>query len=136
MRASARGHSRGTGAGGEGEAQLYRRLSQAAVGGEARGCGGGVNLPLPLWERAGERGRTTALCPAYERGYTAPMTKMSPIESEFATAEDAAAHDEWARAKIARALDSAEPTIPHDEVMAEARAIVEARRDAAARLAR
>lgn len=63
------------------------------------------------------------------------MTKMSPIEFEFATAQDAAAHDQWVRAKVARALASTEPPIPHDEVMAEVRAIVEARRDAAARLA-
>jgi hypothetical protein len=61
---------------------------------------------------------------------------MSPIESEFATTEDAAAHDAWVNAKVARALASAEPAVPHDRVMAEARAIVEAGRDAAARLAR
>ena len=63
------------------------------------------------------------------------MTDMSPIESEFTTAEAAAAHDAWVRAKVARALASTGPSIPHDAVMAEARAIVEARRDAAARLA-
>ena len=64
------------------------------------------------------------------------MTKMSPIESEFATTEDAEAHDLWFRAKVAKALASHDPSIPHDEVMAEVRAVLEARRSAAARLAR
>ena len=64
------------------------------------------------------------------------MTKMSPIESEFASTEEAAAHDAWVHAKVARAVASVEPTVPHDQVMAEARAIIEAGRDASARLAR
>ncbi len=64
------------------------------------------------------------------------MARMTPIESEFPTSEDAAAHDQWFRAKVATALASKEPTIPHDEVMDEIEGILEARRGAAARLAR
>ena len=64
------------------------------------------------------------------------MARMTPIESEFATSEDAEAHDLWFRAKVAAALASDAPVIPHDEVMAEAKAILETRRRAAARLAR
>lgn len=63
------------------------------------------------------------------------MTKMSPIESEFETTEDAEAHDLWVRAKIERALASTDPTIPHDQVMAEMRTILDERRNAASRLA-
>lgn len=53
------------------------------------------------------------------------MTDLTPIESEFATSEDAAAHDAWFRAKVERAMVSTKPSIPHDEVMAMARAIID-----------
>ncbi|RYF13476.1 MAG: stability determinant [Oxalobacteraceae bacterium] len=52
------------------------------------------------------------------------MTDLSPIESEFATSEDAAAHDAWFRAKVEQAMASTKPGIPHDQVMAMARAII------------
>ena len=53
------------------------------------------------------------------------MTKLSPIESEFATTEDAEAYDAWFRAKVARALASTKPRIPHDEVMAKVQAVLD-----------
>jgi hypothetical protein len=53
------------------------------------------------------------------------MTKLSPIESEFATTEEAEAHDAWVRAKVEAALASTKPSIPHDEVMAKAQAILD-----------
>jgi hypothetical protein len=53
------------------------------------------------------------------------MTKSSPIESEFATSEEAEAHDAWVRAKVEKALTSKEPGIPHDQVMAEMQAIID-----------
>lgn len=53
------------------------------------------------------------------------MTKFTPIESEFATTEDAEAHDAWVRAKVERALVSTKPRIPHDEVMAKAQAVLD-----------
>lgn len=63
------------------------------------------------------------------------MTKLSPIESEFETTEEAEAHEAWLREKIARVLAKDGAEIPHDEVMAEMREIIEQkRRDAAARL--
>jgi len=64
------------------------------------------------------------------------MTKMTPIESEFATTDEAEAHDAWFRAKVETALASNAPTIPHDQVMAEIQGIIDAKRNAAARLAR
>ena len=53
------------------------------------------------------------------------MTDLTPIESEFATSEDAAAYDAWFRSKVERAMASTAPKIPHDQVMAEMRAIIE-----------
>ncbi|NIJ19681.1 hypothetical protein FHS95_001350 [Sphingomonas naasensis] len=53
------------------------------------------------------------------------MPKLSPIESEFATTEEAEAYDAWFRAKVEKAMASKEPSIPHAEVMAEMRAIIE-----------
>ncbi|HTU09673.1 MAG TPA: hypothetical protein VMG08_02145 [Allosphingosinicella sp.] len=48
------------------------------------------------------------------------MGKLSSIESEFETSEAAEEHDRWFRAKVAGALASTEPAVPHDEVVAEA----------------
>ena len=56
------------------------------------------------------------------------MPKLSPIESEFGSTEEAEAYDIWFRAKVQRALDSKEPGIPHDEVMAEMRALIDSYR--------
>ena len=53
------------------------------------------------------------------------MANPTPIESEFATNEDAAAYDAWFRAKVERAMASKEPSIPHDVVMAEMQAIID-----------
>jgi len=64
------------------------------------------------------------------------MSDMSPIESEFATSEDAEAHDAWVRAKVAAALASKAPTVPHDEVMAEVKRLLDEKRGAADHLAR
>ena len=53
---------------------------------------------------------------------------MSPIESEFATTEEADAYDAWFRAKVKKAMASDKPRIPHDRVMAMAKAVIEKRR--------
>ncbi|MGR6329286.1 type II toxin-antitoxin system RelB family antitoxin [Sphingomonas sp. XXL09] len=50
------------------------------------------------------------------------------MESEFATSEDAVAHDAWFRGKVERAMASTAPKIPHDQVMAEARMIIDRHR--------
>lgn len=57
-------------------------------------------------------------------------TQLSPIESEFATAEEAEAHDRWFREKVQGSLDDQRPSAPHDEVMANLRKIIEAKRRA------
>lgn len=51
------------------------------------------------------------------------MARLTPIGSEFATSEDAAAYDAWFRDKVERAMASDKPSIPHAEVMAMAQAI-------------
>jgi hypothetical protein len=46
-------------------------------------------------------------------------TNLSPIESEFATVEEAEAYDRWFRTKVQVSLDDIRPSISHDQVMAE-----------------
>ena len=50
--------------------------------------------------------------------------QLSPIVSVFETEEQAASYDRWFRAKVQAALDEQGPNIPHDQVMAEAEAII------------
>ncbi|EQB33966.1 type II toxin-antitoxin system RelB family antitoxin [Sphingobium ummariense] len=57
------------------------------------------------------------------------MTKLTLIESEFATTEEAEAYDAWLRAKVEKAMASTGPDIPHDEVMAEMQAIIDRHKD-------
>ncbi|MEG3122845.1 type II toxin-antitoxin system RelB family antitoxin [Sphingomonas sp. GB1N7] len=64
------------------------------------------------------------------------MAKLSPIESEFASTEEAEAYDVWFRAKVQSALDDPGPFIPHDEVMAEMRALIESKKRNASNLGR
>ena len=64
------------------------------------------------------------------------MAKLSPIESEFATTEEAEAYDVWFRSKVQEALDEPGPGIPHDVVMAEMRALIESKKRDAADLGR
>lgn len=58
-------------------------------------------------------------------------TALSPIESQFATTDEAEAYDAWFCAKVEKSLQLAdEPDsirIPHDEVMAKARIRIEAK---------
>jgi len=58
------------------------------------------------------------------------MAKLDPIISEFETDEDAEAYDKWFRAQVEEAMRSDGPWIPHDEVMAGVRAIIEGKRRA------
>ena len=56
------------------------------------------------------------------------MAELSPLVSEFATTEEAEAYDRWFRAKVRASLADPRPSVPHDEVMASARAAIEAAR--------
>lgn len=53
------------------------------------------------------------------------MNEQSPIVSEFASPEEAAAYEEWLRAKVEASLADPRPGIPHDEVMASVQAIID-----------
>lgn len=55
--------------------------------------------------------------------------KLSPIVSEFETEEQAASYDRWFRTKVQASLDDPRPNIPHDQVMAEMRVILAAKRE-------
>ena len=50
------------------------------------------------------------------------MAALSPIESEFASTEEAEAYDLWFRAKVQEAVANPGPDIPHDEVVARIKA--------------
>ena len=57
--------------------------------------------------------------------YASAMNRHSPPSSGFGSPEEAAAYEEWLKAKVAASLAEEGPSIPHDEVMAEMRAIIE-----------
>ncbi|HYW16343.1 MAG TPA: stability determinant [Allosphingosinicella sp.] len=52
------------------------------------------------------------------------MNEHSALVSEFDTPEEAAAYEKWVVDKVASLADE-RPSIPHDDVMAEMRAIIE-----------
>ena len=49
---------------------------------------------------------------------------LSSILSEFETVEQEDSYSVWLRSKVAASLADQRPSIPHDEVMAEADAII------------
>ncbi|MGY2374704.1 type II toxin-antitoxin system RelB family antitoxin [Pseudomonas sp. SDO524_S393] len=53
---------------------------------------------------------------------------LSPIVSEFETEEQAASYDRWFRAKVQASMDDPRPNIPHEQVMAEMRVLIESKR--------
>ncbi|GLV29595.1 hypothetical protein TomTYG75_21140 [Sphingobium sp. TomTYG75] len=71
---------------------------------------------------------TSQLAPPHIADILTQMTKLTPIESEFATTEEAEAYDAWFRAQVEASLADPRPGIPHDQVMAELRAIIEAKK--------
>lgn len=56
------------------------------------------------------------------------MNAHSPIVSEFETPEQEAAYLDWLKAKVAASLADPRPPVPHEQVMAEMRAIIAALR--------
>ena len=55
-------------------------------------------------------------------------TVLSPIVSEFETEEQEASYIAWLKAKVQASLDDPRPGIPHDQVMAEMRAMLDAKK--------
>ena len=56
------------------------------------------------------------------------MNDQASIVSEFDSPEQAAAYEKWLREKVAASLADGRPPLSQDETMAEARAILEAKR--------
>ncbi|UTY60490.1 stability determinant [Massilia sp. erpn] len=52
-------------------------------------------------------------------------TNLSPIESEFATQEEAEAYDRWYREKVQTSLADQRPLIAHDLAMAKLRELID-----------
>ena len=57
--------------------------------------------------------------------YLTTMSKYSPLVSEFGSAEEEAAYNEWFRKKVEASLADPRPPVPHDEAMARIRATLE-----------
>ena len=53
-------------------------------------------------------------------------TVLSPIESEFGTQHEAQAHDAWFRDRVLESMADTRPAVPHDQVVAETEAIIQA----------
>ena len=60
--------------------------------------------------------------------YLGAMNKYSPLVSEFGSAEEEAAYVEWLKRTVAESLADPRPPVPHDQVMAEVRAMLEAKK--------
>jgi hypothetical protein len=50
---------------------------------------------------------------------------LSPMVSEFETQQQEASYTKWLRDKYTASLADTRPNIPHDEVMAKARALLD-----------
>jgi hypothetical protein len=55
-------------------------------------------------------------------------TVQSPRVSEFESDEKEASYTAWLKQKIDRARTSSKPLVPHDQVMAQAREVIVAKR--------
>jgi hypothetical protein len=53
------------------------------------------------------------------------MNKYSPLVSEFGSAEEEAAYNEWFRKMVEASLADPRPPVPHDEAMARIRTTLE-----------
>src|SRR6188472_4062285 len=60
--------------------------------------------------------------------YLVAMNKYSPLVSEFGSAEEESAYVEWLKRTVAESLADPRPPVPHDQVMAEVRAMLEAKK--------
>ena len=53
---------------------------------------------------------------------------LSPLVSEFETEDQQASYIAWLNAKIQASLSDPQPNIPHDQVMSQARLLLESRK--------
>lgn len=59
----------------------------------------------------------------------AVRTQRKDTAERMRRAHEAAAHDAWLRAQVQEALDDASPSIPHDQVMQDAQAVIDQARE-------
>lgn len=52
-------------------------------------------------------------------------TLLSPLVSEFETAEQQVSYNAWLKAKVEASLADVRPNTPHDQVIAKARAFLD-----------
>jgi hypothetical protein len=57
---------------------------------------------------------------------------LSPLVSEFETTDQESSYNAWLKAKIEKSLQDPRPNIPHDQVMAHMRALLDAKETHAA----
>ena len=55
---------------------------------------------------------------------------LSPLVSEFETEEQESSYTAWLKAKVLTSLSDTRPNIPHDQVMAKMRAMLDAKKQA------
>ena len=55
---------------------------------------------------------------------------LSPLVSEFETEEQETSYTAWLKAKVQTSLNDTHPNIPHDQVMAKMRAMLDAKKQA------
>lgn len=55
--------------------------------------------------------------------------ELPPHVSKFETEEQAASYDRWFHAKVQASLDDPRPNVPHDQVMADMRSLLETKRN-------
>ena len=53
---------------------------------------------------------------------------LSPMVSEFETEEQETSYTAWLKAKVQTSLSDTRPNIPHDQVMAKMRAMLDAKK--------
>lgn len=53
------------------------------------------------------------------------MNKYSPLVSEFGSAEEEAAYNEWLKRTVAESLAAPGTPVPHEQAMARARATID-----------
>ncbi|MFN8722089.1 MAG: hypothetical protein ACK5YI_14795 [Rhodospirillales bacterium] len=68
--------------------------------------------------------RSCAACPAVLCRCLTPARSTPSPGTTRDDGETEPGYDEWFRAKVEAAMNSTEPTIPHEEVMAEMRALL------------
>ncbi len=52
-------------------------------------------------------------------------TEYSPLVSEFENQAQEASYNTWLNAKVQASLSDTRPSVPHDQVMAKARALLD-----------